>query len=187
MPASEWIYRRFPGRRARRSVLVVVACSLGLLLWAGHELNLRHDWAVQVLAETAPRHARLDGLLRERERIQEALVQSRNTLIAYAYPAGMAADRVATDLLQRVSAVADAAGASVINSRILPVSEMEHFNTIAVNVTVVADAAGLRDLLGLLAGEEPRILLVAPRLEAARRPGTADVTAHLNLSSIHLR
>ncbi len=177
------LHQRFPGQRARRSVLVVVLAGCALLVAYVLELHARFDWAQSTLEQIEPRYARLAGLLQAAPDIEAALERTSSQLSGFVYPSATTADRMGTDLQQRARQVAEAAGLSVINSRIAPGEDGELLESVRLVLTVQGTQLHLRQMLLTLPSEAPRIRLEALQVQAARGRGEIDrISAQLTLT-----
>lgn len=182
-----FIIRSFPGRRARLSFLLLMFVLLGLTVFLALELRSRHQWADETLEQIQPRYARLAGLVQSEAQIRSALETTVQSFSAYVYPVETPADRVGTDLQQRARGVAEAAGLSVLNSRILPVRSADGLEIVTLAITVQGDAGQFRTMLVALPDEQPTIQVEGANIQAARGRGSQGaLTAQLTLSVIRL-
>lgn len=184
---SSVMIRNFPGRRARLSFVMLMFVLVGLAVFLALDLRSRHQWADETLEQIQPRYARLAGLIQSEAKIRSALENTLQSFSAYVYPVETPADRVGTDLQQRARGVAEAAGLSVLNSRILPVRATDGLEIVALVITVQGDAAQLRTMLVALPDEQPTIQIEGANIQAARgRAAQSALTAQLTLSVIRL-
>ena len=100
---------RFPGRRARISVLISALLLLGLLVPVVDQFFFRYEWANTTLEDVDRRYARLLGLRDAGPEIAKALGQARAELVRHAYPLDLGPDRVGADLQKRVRQIAERA------------------------------------------------------------------------------
>ncbi len=180
---------KFPGRRARFSVLLTLVLVLVLLVPVAEQFLFRYEWAQTTLEDLERRHARLLGLRDAGPGIAQALAQAKVELERYAYPADMGADRIGADLQQRVRQVAERAGVAVVGSQILSARPAEGFEVVPLGLTLEADMAGLSDFLSGILAEQPSIQLESlavtiQRQRSAREDGRVRV--QLQLNAVHL-
>lgn len=181
----------FPGRRARISVALSALLLVLLAIPVLDQYLFRYDWARTTLADIERRHARLLGFKAAEAPIMAALAKASESLTDFAYPAGEGADRVGADLQQRVRALAQQAGVSVVGSQILPARQAEALEVVRLALTLEAEMESLRDFLAALGAERPGIqlesmVLTAPRQRGARSGGTAKTRAQLQLNAMRL-
>lgn len=180
---------KFPGKRARTSVLIGILALIAVLVPVVDQFVFRYSWARDALDDIETRHARLLGLQQAGGKIEKALAESRAQLARHAYPAGNGADRVGADLQQRVRKLAEVAGLNVVGSQIMPARQAEGFEVISLGATLDAEMSGLRDFLVALAAEQPSIQVDTLSITLPRQRGRADdgkVRVQIQLSAIHL-
>ena len=175
-------------RRARLALgssLLVVLALLGLF---GNELLFRYDWAHGRLDDIEPRHARLQGLAAAQERIVAARDEAQAVLARHAWPAESSADRIGTDLQQRVRALAEASGMAISNSQILPVRPGNGFELVPVSVSLDGTDEGLRRLLLALPAEKPSIQVESIAMQGGRRRANSPnyLVVQLTVSAMRL-
>ena len=184
---STFLNRYFPGKRARAVVLVSGLLTATVVALAALELQSRYAWAHSLLDEIGPRHARMAGLGLDYERLEAARQQAVGSLAAHAYPAELAADRVGTDLQQRVRQLVDAQGLNVLQSQILPPREGVVVEQVPLQVTVEGGAESLRNLLLAFSSARPSIQVDAIVVQpSSRRAGDGGMRVQLELSAYHL-
>lgn len=180
---------KFPGRRARFSVLVSAALLLLLLVPVLDQLLFRYEWASTTQEDIERRHARLLGLRDAGPGIAQALGQAKAELERYAYSVDLGSDRVGADLQQRVRQIAERTGVAVVGSQILAVRPAEGLEVVPLGLTVEADMAGLRDFLVEIAGEQPSIQLESLAVTLQRQRGAqgdGKVRVQIQLNTVHL-
>lgn len=184
----------FSGRDGRVVVgfsLVVLVVLLSLFASLLHQ---RMTWAQETLASIEPRYARLLGLGTVGARVLMGVDEISVDLARYAYPADADPQRIGTDLQQRVRALAEEAGASVVGSQILPVRTHGGFAQIPLRVTVNGDLEGIRELLLGFERETPVVLVDSLQINAAPRrarrgepPAAERLVGQIDLSVLHLQ
>lgn len=180
---------KFPGKRARASVLIGILALIGLLVPVFDQFLFRYGWASAALGDIETRYARMLGLQQAASAIDKALAESRAQLARHAYPAGNGADRVGADLQQRVRKLGEVAGLSVVGSQIMPARPGEGFEVIPLGATIDADMGSLRDFLVALIAEQPSIQVDTLAITVPRQRGRADdgkIRVQIQLSAIHL-
>lgn len=190
----KFVAGRFDGRQGRAVVaLSVIAVGLLLSLTAS-TLHQRMSWAHETLATIEPRYARLLGLGVVGPDVLDNVEQINAELLRYAYPATADAQRVGTDLQQRIRTLAESVGVSVVGSQILPVRTHQGFTQIPVKVTVNGNLEGVRGLLLGFSDETPLILVdnlqinAAPQRARRGQPANEDrLVAQVDLSVLHLQ
>lgn len=144
-------------------LIVVVGVWLGWVQWQRYEA---------VLATTAPRIARMQGIATAHQEIGEALAATRAVLSRYAYPAEAESARAASDFQTRVRDVLQAAGLNIVGSQQYPARPGAGFDEIGLSLSLQGDLPQLRRGLAALQTIEPRVRIEQMRLQpAATRPG----------------
>lgn len=179
--------RYFPGRRARITMGLFAALLCGGLVFVATELAWRYGWAAESLDHIEPRHARLAGLVAREAELQSAREAVRAQLALYTHDESTQADRLSTELQQRIRRMAEASGMSVANSQILPVRTETGIEEVPVMVTLEGDSEGLRTLLLQLESERPLLQVSAAVLQPSRGRGQGGrVLAQLTITALHL-
>lgn len=184
---NESVQRLLPGRRARVVVGLVILALIVLFAGIAGELQRRYAWANDTLDALGPRHARLLGLQQLAPQIDKAVEASMQELAHFAHPAAMPADRIGTELQQRVRQLAESVGFAVVNSRILPVRPQGALEFVSVVVTIQGDERNLRAISLALREERPALLLDSATLQGMRGRGAdKTLTALLTVSAIRV-
>ena len=183
--------------RNRAKVVLVTIGTLILLaaLVIGADLWRRTQWANRTMNEIAPRQARLQGMIEAKAQIETSLKTAQSTLAAIAYPANAGdANRVATDIQQRVRKLAETAEMRVTSAQVLPAKSAEGFEEITIMINADGAMEHIQNLLLALEQQTPRLLVenleIRPQ-RTARRPQdsavrTDTVTLRLNVTAVHL-
>lgn len=182
---------RFPGRRARLSVLLTLALFVLAMIPLVDQLVFRYVWANSALEEVGARHARLLGLRDAATQINHALDASSAMLELHAYPADSGADRVGADLQQRVRRLAESASVAISGSQILPPRPVGNFQAVPLNIMADGDIGAVRDFLASVGAESPSIQVDSLNISVPRQRGRnvvsdGKVRAQIQLSAIHL-
>lgn len=185
---------RFSGRNGRLVVGFSLAVAVLLLGLFALQLHQRMNWAQETLASIEPRYARLLGLGMVGVHVLTGVDEINTDLARYAYSADVDAQRIGTDLQQRVRALAEEAGVSVVGSQILPARVHRGFAQIPLKVTVNGNLEGIRELLLGFEREAPVILVDDLQINAAPRrsrrgapPAPERLVGQIDLSVLHLQ
>lgn len=179
-------------RPALRPALFSVGTTLALVLLlvalgAGYLLS-RAQWASDTLETIEPRHARLLGLKAEQAPLQAAFESAATQIGALAYGADQSAERVGTDLQQKIRAAAAEAGFSVIGSQIMPGRSLDGFEEVPVSITLEGALEHLALLLDELSEARPLVKVVSLNLIPLRGRGlTPQRNLRLDLSVASVR
>ena len=96
----------------------------------------RLQWADDTLSTIEPRYARLLGLKAAEPQIVAAAAGVRDTVADLVYPQDQSAERVSTDLQQKLRAAATSAGFTVVGSQIQVARALSGFEEAAVSLTL---------------------------------------------------
>jgi len=149
-----------------------VGSSLVLLLglWAagGWLFSRMEHVAVAEMDKLEPRHARLAGILNERERITADLEEQSRAIEAMAYPQGRDPNRVGADLQQEIRRRVGSAGAEVRGSSVSVETpeDGEPFGRVAVSLTMTGRLGAVRDAFSAIAEMRPVVYPVQARMQA---------------------
>lgn len=183
--------------RNRPQIVLGIALSIALLaaLLIGADLWRRHQWANRTMAEIAPRQARLQGIIDAKTQIADGLKTAKDTLAQIAYPANAGdANRVATDIQQKVRKLAEAAEMRVSSGQVLPPKSADGFEEISITLNADGAMENIQNLLLALEQQHPHLLVESLEIRPSRmtrRPQDAavridTVTLRLNVSAVHL-
>lgn len=180
--------RRFPGRRARNAVSIVLVFVLLMAGALAFELQRRYEWAATTLEEITPRYARIAGVQQVEGEISQALQASQETLAQFVHPASEPVERIGTALQERVRALATDHGMAVSNSTVLPLVAGDVVDVLGVTMTVQGTAVQLRDLLLAMQLERPALQLDSVQISMARGRVQSDrFSAQLTISTLRIR
>lgn len=172
--------------------LSIAVPVLILLYVLGGFLVLRADYQTEI-DRVEPRIARLSGLVQSEERLNESSSKVGMQIADIVYPASSDSASVAADLQKNIRELVAAKGLSVLNSRIVPVSQTGAFDYVGLSLTVSGELAGLDEALGEIAAYSPLLMVesleVRPNRAARRATEAAQQTvrATLHLSSLRTR
>lgn len=136
----------------------LVALALPLLLLASYVVQ-RHRQAEDALSQLEPRHARLLGVLAQRDDIVRVTEQAQELRANYLYPAGQDSTQTGNTAQQRMRDLLTAAGLLVRSSQVLPAKEEHGFDRIGLTLTVEGDQLALQAALAELSVQRPLVLL----------------------------
>ena len=125
-------------------------------------------WAEDALATMEPRYARLLGMKGAADAVKQSRLAAEAELARYAYPPTVGADRVGTDLQQRLRAIAESAGVAVSGSQIVPGETDKAIEVIPVSLTLEAEAGQLNAMLLALSDQAPAIFTESLALQPVR-------------------
>ncbi|MGQ8876885.1 type II secretion system protein GspM [Delftia sp. NA_296.1] len=100
-------------------ILIVPLAALGSWVYS------KHVWAQEQVETLEPRYARLAGIQEQAQEIQEALEQIETVKALHIYPAEQDSTQTGNAVQQRLRALLDKAGLSVVSSQVRPSSESE--------------------------------------------------------------
>lgn len=170
-----------------RRELAIILVTLGLILvplfLVGGYFYSKHQWAMQRIAEVEPRHARLSGLLAQKDSLALAQSQTMDLLAQYLHPAGQDANQVGNDVQQRIRSVLSTAGLSIISTQVLPAKDGKSFERIPLSIRAEGDMMAVQLALAALDEQTPAILTEGFVLQAAAAPvkGVQKLAVQLNL------
>ena len=173
-------------KNARRDLSVVLV-TLALVLMPvgllGGYLYSKYQWATQRIAEVEPRHARLSGLMADKDSLAQAQAQAVDRLAQYLHPAGQDANQVGNDVQQRIRSVLSTAGLSIVSTQVLAAKEEKNFERIPLTVRAEGDMMAVQLALAALDEQKPAILTEGFVLQAAAAPvkGVQRLAVQLNL------
>ncbi len=173
-----------------RPHLVVAASLIAVLAVYGAALSYiaaKSAWADEVLQTVEPRYARLLGLRVSAESIGQSLARASAILARHTYPASAVADRVGTDLQQRLRNAAEAAGVGVSGSQIVPGKADQDMEDIGVSMTLDADVAQLQAMLERLEDQSPLIYLDSISFQPSGRNAEGRLSIRARFSALRSR
>lgn len=162
---------------------VLLLCLGAFVWWA---LGV-HQRAADRLAEIEPRHARLAGMLQDKERFSQAQQALQANLAMYVYPPDADASQVGNNVLQRVRELAGAQGLRVTSSQTTAAREdKDHpgFERVGISLRLEGDWNQFQRLWPALADQRPAVYGETVQLQAqgARsRELPGNIQVQLNL------
>lgn len=177
----------------KRSHLLAIATSLVFLMpigLAGFYFYQKHMWAEARLAEIAPRHARLLGMIESEPsfRAEQARLQER--LSRFLIPAEVSAAQAGNDVQQRIRDLVTRAGLQVVSSQVMPAKTDGEFERLPLVFRVEGDLLALQALLIELGAAVPVVFVDGWSVQAvgAVRADTKQrLSAEINLSVLKAR
>lgn len=169
-------------RRDLAVVLVTLGLVLVLLILVGWYLHGKYQWATQRIAEVEPRHARLSGLIANKDSLAQAQVQAMDRLAQYLHPSGQDANQVGNEVQQRIRSVLSSSGLSIISTQVLAAKDEKNFERIPLSVRAEGDMMAVQLALAALDEQKPAILTEGFVLQAAAPvKGVQRLAVQLNL------
>jgi len=158
----DWLARlplHLPRDRARVTVVSSILVVLVPFLFVIGVLT--QQWLADnaTLSGGEPRLARMLGLHEASEKVHQAREAAESALAGAIYPADAPADRIGTELQQRLRMLGDAAGVSISGSQVINGKEEDGFQQIVVAVTFEATHEQLLQLLQSLATLTPSVFV----------------------------
>ena len=127
------------------------------LLWASWTVVAKYRQAAAQLAEIAPRHARVAGMLQNKELFAQSQSALQASLAEFVYPAEEDPSQTGNGALQRVRELATARGLRVTSSQAATPREDKGFDRIGLNLRVEGDWPQLVALLRELSQLRPAV------------------------------
>ena len=149
-------------------LLAAGAVLLAVLAWAGWTVVAKYQQAANTLAEIEPRHARLAGLLQNKELLAQSQQALEANLTQFVYAAEQDASQTANTALKQVRELAAARGLRVTSSQAAAPRDEQGFDRIGLNLRVEGDWPELVALLGDLAAQRPAIYTATQQFGVAR-------------------
>ena len=149
-------------------LLAAGAVLLAVLGWAGWTVVSKYQQAATRLAEIEPRHARLAGLLQNKELLAQSQQALGANLTQFVHSAEQDPSQTANTALKRVRELAAARGLRVTSSQAAAPRDEQGFDRIGLNLRVEGDWPELVALLGDLAAQRPAIYTATQQFGVAR-------------------
>ena len=134
------------------------------LLWASWTVVAKYRQAAAQLAEIAPRHARVAGMLQNKELFAQSQSALQASLAEFVYPAADDASQTGNAALQRVRELASARGLRVTSSQTAAPREDNGFDRIGLSLRVEGDWPDLVALLRELPRQRPALYTTTVQL-----------------------
>lgn len=170
-------------RRDLAVVLVTMALALAPLILIGAYLYNKSQWATQRIDEVEPRHARISGLLANKDNLAQAQAQAADRLAQYLHPLGQDSNHVGNDVQQRIRSILSSAGLTIISTQVLAAKDEKDLERIPLSVRAEGDMMAVQLALAGLDEQKPAILTEGVLLQAAAAPvkGVQRLAVQLNL------
>lgn len=165
---------RFNFNRIRFFQALTVAAVLLLLLGAAYAVWIKHQRVQGLLADIAPRHARLQGLSAHNAELQVLAAKATEQLSLLTYPATQDVTKAGNDAQQRIRSLFADSRLDIISIQVLPAKENGKFDRIALTLRVEGDLAGIQTALEKLSTQTPVVTLDSMTLQTigAVRPAS---------------
>ncbi|MDR1462017.1 MAG: type II secretion system protein M [Azoarcus sp.] len=160
---------RFLRSRAGLSVgLSALAALVPVFFAAGWLMN---QWfsASAAFEQGEPRLARLLGLRGAAQQVREAREAAGGALLSAAYSSELPADRIGTDLQQRLRTAADGTGVAISGSQVVEGKMEDGFERVVVAMSFEASHEQLQQFLHMLTQQTPTVYVDSLTLAAGRR------------------
>ena len=138
-------------------LLLAGGVLLAALAWAGWTVVAKYRQASATIAEIDPRHARMAGMLQNKELFAQSQSALQASLAEFVYPAEEDPSQTGNGALQRVRELATARGLRVTSSQAATPREDKGFDRIGLNLRVEGDWPQLVALLRELAQLRPAV------------------------------
>ena len=149
--------------------LLAAGCVLlAVLAWAGWTVVAKYRQASEQLADIGPRHARLAGMLQNKELFAQSASALQANLAQFVYPATDDASQTGNAALQRVRELASTRGLRVSSSQTAAPRDEKGFDRIGLSLRIEGDWPALAALLAELARQRPAIYINTLQLGVQR-------------------
>ncbi|MDR1854833.1 MAG: type II secretion system protein M [Azoarcus sp.] len=158
----DWLARlplRLPHSRAGLTVGLSILVALAPFLFVAALLAQQWFAVRDALVGGEPRLARLLGLREAADDVRRAREAAESALAAAAYAGETPADRLGTELQQRLRVLGDAAGVSISGSQVIDGKEENGFQQIVVAMSFEATHEQLQQLLQALVAQTPAVFV----------------------------
>ncbi len=150
-----------PVRLSRDALFVGISILLVLLplVAGGIYVYNKHRWAKDLMAQLEPRYARLVGLERQKEELDQARKRIGQAQTQYVYPAAMDVSQAGNAAQQHVREIFGAAGMQISSSQVLQPKDDRGYDRIALKVQADGDLLALQGVLTVLGSQTPAIII----------------------------
>lgn len=138
-------------------LLLAGALCLALAAWAGWTVVTKHQQAAARLAEVEPRHARLAGMLQNKELFAQSGQALQANLKQFIYAPGGDSSQTANTALQRVRDLAVARRLRVTSSQTAAPRDEDGFDRIGLTLRIEGEWPELVAFMGDLAAQQPAV------------------------------
>jgi general secretion pathway protein M len=152
-----------------------------------------HGRAQADMEQLEARHARLRGIVQQRDEIDAALQAAQAARSAYVYPASEDPAQTGNLVQQRMRELLTQAGMQVRSSQVLPPSQEQGFDRVGLLLGADGDLAALQSALAALAAKSPVVMVddldirVQGALNNQRPTDAARLAVRLRLSVLRGR
>lgn len=138
------------------TILVLLAPLAGSIYY----VTSKHQMFQQLLADNAPRYARLMGLMTQQAELTALNIQATEQLKRLTYSAEQDATQAGNDAQQRIRDIFSNSKLDIISIQVLPPAKGEtKFDRIPVTVRIEGELSGIQSALLTLSTQTPRVLL----------------------------
>ena len=148
-----------PQRPETLWLLLAGGVLLALLAWACWTVVTKHRQASEQLADIGPRHARLAGMLQNKELFAQSSKALQANLSEFVYPPTGDASQTGNAALQKVRELAAARGLRVASSQSAAPRDEQGFDRIGLVLRVEGDWPELVALLRELSAQRPALFV----------------------------
>lgn len=165
---------RFSFNRIRLFQALTLVVALLSLIGAAYVVWGKHQRVQGILADIAPRHARLQGLIAHSAELQALAGKATEQLAHLTYPATQDVTKAGNDAQQRIRSLFADSRLDIISIQVLPAKESGKFDRIALNLRVEGNLEGIQAALEKLSKQTPVVTLDSMTLQTigAVRPAS---------------
>ena len=150
-------------------LLAAGAVLLAAFAWASWTVVVKYRQASAQLADIEPRHARLAGMLQNKELFAQSERALQANLAEFVYPTADDSNQTGNAALQRVRELATARGLRVSSSQSAAPRDEQGFDRIGLSLRVEGDWPDLVALLGELVRQRPALFINTLQLGVQQR------------------
>ena len=157
--------------KADRTIAVVglsISCVVILILMVIGDLWLARQEYAKNIENITPRTARLSGFIQSEKQLAVAASKVDGVLATLAYPSTRDGALTAAAMQQETREVMSSAGLSVAGSQILPSRELDGFERLNLNITVVGNINSVDEAIGNLRELRPLVLVESINIKPLR-------------------
>lgn len=157
--------------KADRTTVVVglsLSCVVILVLIVIGDFWFMHQEYAKDIENITPRTARLSGFIQSEKQLAVAASKVEGTLATLAYPSTSDGALTAASMQQEIREVMASAGLSVSGSQILPSREVEGFERLNLNITVVGNIGSVDEAISNMRELRPLVLVKSMNIKPLR-------------------
>ena len=176
---------------SRRDVAVMSITVLVLLIpfmVLGSMLLGKMAESNEQLAKIEPRFARLLGIQRSSDKLEEGLTRVNDRISQFIFPNEMDATQAGNEAQKNVRSVLSAAGLTVVSSQVLPTKADQGFERISLSVRAEGELIQLQAALAVLPSLTPVVLIDGISVQVVgqqRADKPQRLATELKLSVLH--